>query len=79
MPIKTSKLLPPEAVLAWGYEWEDGELVDSTRADKPRKTGKNRYNDALIAVGAKAVRVRIIREKDYSRLLRAALRRNDGR
>lgn len=75
MPIKTSKFLPPEAVAAWGYEWEDGELVDNARHDKPRRLSKGRYNDALIAVGAKAVKVRIIRAKDYTRLLRAAQRR----
>lgn len=76
MPIKVRKFLHPEAVAAWGYEWDSGELVDAARRDKPRKTGKSRYNDAMIAVGAKAVRVRIIRASDYTKLLRRAMKKS---
>ena len=70
------KPLDIQAPLAWGYVWPDsGELVKGARPDRPRKTGKSRYNDAIVAVGARAVRVRIVRDRDYQELLRRALSR----
>lgn len=73
--MKAKQLLENGAVRAWGYMM-DGELADCARQerDKPRRTGKNRYNDALIAVGYRAVKVIILTEKDYQRLVRASQR-----
>lgn len=64
-----------EAPLVWGYEWEDGTVLNVIEKDRPRKVGKRAYTSAMQAVGAKAIRVRIIRDSDFQRLKRAAQRR----
>lgn len=71
--MKRNKLKPVDAPLSWGYAWKDGKLINVADCQRPRKLGRNTYTSAMQAVGARVVRVRIIRDRDYKRLLRAAV------
>lgn len=66
-----------QAPLAWGYQWADGAVINIAEHTRPRKLGRRTYTSAMQAVGARVIRVRVIKDSDYKRLIRAASRRSE--
>lgn len=68
----TRRSVAPESVRAWGFLCESGRVLMRTCVDPSER---NEFYGGT----AKPVRVRIVREADYRRLLRAAATRAKGK